>query len=555
MRQRHCGGAYTHLPCVSVRQAKHGFSPGVTAIYGKIKKTIKHTLIFGIGSVVNSAFGLVLVPVYSKYLRANEFGVLALLTVTLTLVTIVLKFGLNHAFFRHYYDTEDETDRRRIVGSALVFLTLSSAALVAILYVFAPQVSAAVFSGEKPRADLLRFIFLISFFEVMTLVPDAILRAKFKSAQYSTINIIAFFFQVGLISYLVIGVDSSVQSVLIGRLAGAVFEAAIFFLMVRRDLSISFSFPELRGMLAFGIPLIFGQIAFHLFIMIDRFFLERYATERELGAYAMANTLVSVVTILVTVPFSQVWTVMRFSVMNEEGAEEYYSRVLTYIVFVSMFLALGVAAVAGDGLLLFALKSYWSAAAIIPLLAMAAVMDCASRVLNIGTTLKRRTIFAPLVILAALIVNAGLNLVLIPRYGSMGATVATLISYGVFCALRFWSSNLFVKIRYEWGRVFTIATLGATAVAVFYAIDSLRGPSPGRGRLLLTVGIKVSLALSFPLLLVALRFFDERERRKVGEIWRSLPAIARRGRVSESAIILLISTGVVALIAYLMLMA
>jgi O-antigen/teichoic acid export membrane protein len=505
--------------------------------------------------VVNSAFGLVLVPVYSKYLRANEFGVLALLTVTLTLVTIVLKFGLNHAFFRHYYDTEDEAHRRRIVGSTLVFLTLSSAALVAILYVFAPQVSAAVFSGEKPRADLLRFVFLISFFEVMTLIPDAILRARFKSAQYSTINIIAFFFQVGLISYLVIGVDSSVQSVLIGRLAGAVFEAAIFFLMVRRDLSISFSFPELRGMLAFGIPLIFGQIAFHLFIMIDRFFLERYATERELGAYAMANTLVSVVTILVTVPFSQVWTVMRFSVMNEEGAEEYYSRVLTYIVFVSMFLALGVAAVAGDGLLLFALKSYWSAAAIIPLLAMAAVMDCASRVLNIGTTLKKRTIFAPLVIFAALIVNAGLNLILIPRYGSMGATVATLISYVVFCALRFWSSNLFIKIRYEWGRVFTIAALGAAAVAAFYTIDSLRGLSPGRARLLLTMAIKASLALSFPLLLFALGFFDERERRKVGEIWRSLPAIGRRGRVSESAMIVLISTGVVALIANLIVMA
>ena len=36
---------------------------GATAtIYDKIKKTVKHTLIFGIGSVVNSAFGLVLVP-------------------------------------------------------------------------------------------------------------------------------------------------------------------------------------------------------------------------------------------------------------------------------------------------------------------------------------------------------------------------------------------------------------------------------------------------------------------------------------------------------------
>src|SRR5690348_7471575 len=94
-------------------------------IYGKIKKTIKHTLIFGIGSIVNSAFGLVLVPLYTRYLRASEFGVLSLLMITLTLITIVLKFGLNHAFFRHYYDTEDPLQRRRIVGSTLTFLLIS----------------------------------------------------------------------------------------------------------------------------------------------------------------------------------------------------------------------------------------------------------------------------------------------------------------------------------------------------------------------------------------------------------------------------------------------
>jgi len=97
--------------------------------------------------------------------------------------------------------------------------------------------------------------------------------------------------------------------------------------------------------LAFGTPLIFNQIAMTLFMMIDRFFLEGYGKARDVGVYAIANTLVGVVSVLATVPFSQVWTVMRFSVMNEEGADEYYSRVLTYITFVSMFLSLGVAAV------------------------------------------------------------------------------------------------------------------------------------------------------------------------------------------------------------------
>ena len=305
-------------------------------LYGKIKKTVKHTLIFGIGSVVNSAFGIVLVPVYARHLKANEFGVLSLLTITMTLVTIVLKFGLNHAFFRHYYETEDPAHRRRIVGSTLIFLLCSAALFTALLYVAAPQVSNIVFAGES-RERLLRLVFLISFFEIITLIPESILRARFKSALFSTLNIVTFAVQLFLISYLVVFVDASVENVLIGRLGGVAFEAVIFYIAVRRDLSFAFSAAELRGMLAFGVPLIFGQISFTLFMMIDRFFLDRYTTDREVGVYAMASTLVSVVSVLATVPFSQVWTVMRFSVMKEEGAEEYYARVLTYIIFISTF--------------------------------------------------------------------------------------------------------------------------------------------------------------------------------------------------------------------------
>ncbi|HSB08655.1 MAG TPA: oligosaccharide flippase family protein [Blastocatellia bacterium] len=504
-----------------------------------MKKTVKHTLIFGIGSVVNSAFGFVLVPLYTRKLRASEFGVLSLVTITLTLLTIVLKFGLNHAFFRHYYETEDPEHRRKIVGSTLIFLVLSSSTAAAVLWKAAPQISAAVFKGDDSRADLIQLVFLIAVFEVITLIPDSILRAKFKSARYSTLNIITFVFQIGLICYLVIWVDANVTNVLIGRLGGTAFEALLFYAMVARDLSLKFSARELRGMLAFGTPLIFGQIAFLLFMMIDRFFLEHYTNTREVGAYSMACTLVSAVSILVTVPFSQVWTVMRFSVMNEEGAEEYYARVLTYIVFVSMFLALGVSAAVGDGLTLYSLKSYWSAAVIIPLLGLSAVLDCASRVLNIGITLKKRTIFAPIVITVALAANVGLNLLLIPRYGSMGATISTLVSFILFCGLRYWASNLFFKVPYEWGRVFKILGVGAMLTAAFYLNDSLRGDVvpgdvPNRPVLLVSLAIKTTLALSFPLLLFVFRFYHERELHRIGEMWQKLNAALRRRVLPEA---------------------
>ncbi len=505
--------------------------------------------------MIRSGLGLVLVPVYSRHLTAAQFGVLSLLTVTLTLVTITLSFGLNHAFFRHYYETDDPAHRRRIVGSTLLFLSLSSLAVTSLLYLIAPQISAAVLSGDASKAGLMRLIFVIGFFEVITIVPDSILRANFQSARYSALNIVAFVFQLALISYLVLIVDASVENVLIGRLVGTALEAVLFFVVVRRDLSLSFSSSELRAMLAFGSPLIFGQIAFNLFMMIDRFFLAHYSTRAEVGVYSMANNLVSIVTLLVTVPFSQVWTVMRFSVMNEEGAGEYYSRVLTYIVFVSMWLALGVAAVGGDGLLLFSLKGYWPAARIIPLLALGAVLDSGSRVLNIGITMKKRTIFAPLVIAAALVVNVALNFLLIPRYGAVGATISTVLSYFVFCALRYWASNMFFKVSYEWGRVFTLIAVGSALIALFYISDLTRGYSARTGSIWLAMLMKGAIALSFPALLLALRFYDERERRRIGEVWRQFSVEFIRRGLNESWVLILVSAGAIALLGLLMLFA
>jgi O-antigen/teichoic acid export membrane protein len=504
---------------------------------------VKHTAIFGLGSLVQSAFGFFLVPLYARHLKASQFGVLSLLTITLTLVSIVLKFGLNHAFFRHYYETEDPERRRQIVGTTLVFLLASSLGFTALLYMLSPELSVLIFSGDASRAELLQLVFLICFFEVVTVIPDAILRANFKSARYSAISIVAFAAQLVLISYMVIIEGATVENVLKGRLAGVAFEAAVFFVAVRRDLSLSFSAAELRGMLAFGSPLIFGQVAATLFMMIDRFFLERYSTNAEVGFYSMANSLVMAVTVLVTVPFSQVWTVMRFSVMNEEGAEEYYSHVLTYIVYVSMFLALGVAAVAGDGLLLYASKSYYPAAALIPLLAMAVVLDGASRVLNIGLTMRKKTLYAPLVIFAALGINIALNFLLIPRYASLGATVATLLSYVAYCALRYWASNLFLKVRYEWGRVFTMAAVGGALVAAFYLSDYLRGDlsvyapeDPARrAKLFVSAAVKGALALSFPLVLAALKFYNERERRRLAEIWQKLVFALRHRKLKEAS--------------------
>jgi len=220
---------------------------------------------------------------------------------------------------------------------------------------------------------------------------------------------------------------------------------------------------------------------------------------------------------------------MRFSVMNEDGAREYYSRVLTYVTIASMFLALLVAAVAGDALLLKGDRSYWRCSLLIPMLAFASVFDTASQVLNVGITLRRRTLFSPIITGLALTVNISLNFLLIPRYGTLGAAISTLLSYMAFCALRFWFSNLFFKVVYEWTRVFNSLTVGGLVILAYYLVDRYRGVEPRTATLLYSLTFKLLLALSFPALLYLAGVYNKREMQRLSQLASRLRVMSRSG--------------------------
>jgi hypothetical protein len=152
------------------------------------------------------------------------------------------------------------------------------------------------------------------------------------------------------------------------------------------------------------------------------------------------------------------------------------------------------------------------------MLALSSVFDTASQVLNVGITLRRRTVYSPVITGLALAVNVGLNFMLIPRYGPLGASISTLLSYIAFCGLRFWFSNLFFKVEYEWVRVFNSMTIGGLLILGYYLVDTYRGQEPSVRALIYSIGFKLLLALSFPALLYVAGVYNKRELQRLAQL-------------------------------------
>jgi O-antigen/teichoic acid export membrane protein len=176
--------------------------------------------------------------------------------------------------------------------------------------------------------------------------------------------------------------------------------------------------------------------------------------------------------------------------------------VLTYVVGLSVWLGLGMAVLARDVLRMVSTPAYLDAARVVPLSALAYVCWGASLVFDGSIYISKRTAYKPILLAAAAVVSVALNLLLIPRLGMMGAAWAGLGSYAVFAALTWAVGNRLYAIPYEFVRSAKVAGLALG----LYGLSTLvtLGGVPG---MLARAGI----ALSLPLLLAAVRFYEPEE--------------------------------------------
>jgi O-antigen/teichoic acid export membrane protein len=161
--------------------------------------------------------------------------------------------------------------------------------------------------------------------------------------------------------------------------------------------------------------------------------------------------------------FSLGWAPLRYRIFERPDAKDVYVRILGLFASAS---ALGVVvlSVFGDEVVRLATTpAYFGGARVVPLIGASYALYGVHLLVATGMGVTKKTSGLTAAVVLATAVNLAVNLVLIPRYGMMGAAAATLVAYTVLTAATHWSSQRFYPIDYDWGRVLLIA-LAATAV-------------------------------------------------------------------------------------------
>jgi O-antigen/teichoic acid export membrane protein len=330
----------------------------------------------------------------------------------------------------------------------------------------------------------------------------SLFRVEERSVAFVSASLANIFLTIGATLLLVVVLDEGPIGVIVGNFTGTLIVYAVLLGYRREQLGLEFDRGLLREMNRFGVPLVPTALFLWVTNFSDRLFLVRLADTTEVGLYSVGVRIASALVLLLTA-FRLAWPAFAYSIDDDREARRTYAYVLTYLVALTTWVATGLALLSPWIVDWIAAPAFAESSRVVGPLAFSTVAFAAYIVVAIGVGRAKRTQFNWVVTGAAAVVNVALNLLLIPRYGMMGAAIATVAAYTtMFVGMVWWSQRIY-PVPYQWRRVLTAAATGLGLVAVGKVADA-------------GLAIALSLALVYPLALLVVGFYLPAERRAIG---------------------------------------
>ena len=433
----------------------------------------RQTIVYGLGGAALQLVGLVTVPIFTRVFDAGQYGTLETTIAAYSALLMLADLGLTSSAQRSYFDYDQEHDReRRTALSTGLASSMTLAVMWAVVAIaFATSISSWQF-GTARYADLIRIAAVCVPVAVLCNFLRETVRLKVRPWAYTISMTGGALVGTAFALVDVLAFNGGISSLLWGMLVGNTFSALVSSVVLRGAVIGSFSVPELRRMFAYGLPLVPTSISLWGVSLLDRSLLTKLAAGNSqarlaaTGEYALANRFSAILMFLVTA-FSLAYGPFQLSLWQEDPELEkrVRARMLTYV-------ALGLTTVAVT-LSLFAREiaqvvspNYTTAYEAVGMLTMSVAVFGVSNLALAGISLTRRTGYIAIYTGLSLILNAGLNFLLIPPWGMLGSAFATIAAYVLLAGLYYWRSQILYHTPYSLRRTIIVLVAGMAATLV-----------------------------------------------------------------------------------------
>src|SRR5215216_8082963 len=106
----------------------------------RLKELVRHSAIYGLGSIVARVIGVLLLPLYTRYLTPADYGLIETLVALSAVLTALVAQAMKSAFFRFYFDSAEHERRLLVVRTAFWYVLAASTTVLILGVAFADPI-------------------------------------------------------------------------------------------------------------------------------------------------------------------------------------------------------------------------------------------------------------------------------------------------------------------------------------------------------------------------------------------------------------------------------
>lgn len=436
-----------------------------------LRPFIREALIFGIGRQASAAAALVLVPLLTRKLGPYGMGLADVCWRAVTCGIIVGNLGIDTANLIVFNQLEP-AERGRTLTASLIFRAVATAAALGLLALLASRPGFLARVGIPEGAPLQAATAAGLAFVLSQQVADLLRLARRKWAfaglniATTAINIVA---MIVLVVVLERGVVGYWTAFALGHLL--VFPVALW---LARDLLGPPDPHALRRLFAIGLPGVGASLADWALASLDRYALIIVASLNQVGVLSVATQLASAVA-LIGSAFQIAWGPYALAIQREEHAPAAYARIGRLLVLALSGVALVLALFAEEILAVFTTREFASGGPVVACLVFAPIFMSLYYLFSVGLLITERTFSASVAVGLALAVNVVGVFALVPRFGAVGAAIATVAARLVQAVATYAFAQRAQPIAFDVGRMSLGIVLTAAGIIGGRFLPSIAG--------------------------------------------------------------------------------
>lgn len=382
---------------------------------------------YGMGDALVKLLSLATVPVYSRVFGPSHYGVLSIVGAITAILSAVGNLGLSSGVQREYYAVQDPNDRAFLVSTGYWGLLGWSLLVCAAGLVCAPLMSYAIFGSTELGGLVALAILGIPAVQAVAFCQDT-LRLHFRAWRFTFFSVSSQTVQAALGIALVTLTGLGLYGVFLGTLLAAAAALVAGTMLIAKELRFRFGFAAWKRFAAYGAPLVLGGLAFPAFVLVDRLILEHFHGAEAVGRFAIASNVAQAMGLL-SASFAKAWSPVGWQLRhNHPGHRAIFADVLLYLLVIFGVAAVGVSAFAPEIVGVLAPSSFAEGARAVPPLTLYMMANVSILVTSAGISISGHSKYLMVIIWIAVTLNVGLDLLLVPPWGVIGAGIATAIA-------------------------------------------------------------------------------------------------------------------------------